>query len=275
MKKILPLFLMIILTFIGCKYVNSDRYVDSKIQTSTKAITLPNTESGSATFTLTVSGEWVINSSDTKSGPSWFSVAPFSGGAGTTLITVTANGENKTMSDRTGYLKIYSGGLTKTISITQPGHVPVVVNVKLKGTLGSMLTETQKKNITHIKLTGTINVADFLVMRDKMPILAAVDLSDVSVDQNKIPDFAFSCRNPSEPDAYWGKPTLTHILLPRTITEIGNYAFAKCYELGGSLIIPDGVTSIGDGVFLNCNFVGPLNLPNNLTSIGVIGLRAH
>jgi len=38
------------------------------------------------------------------------------------------------------------------------------------------------------------------------------------------------------------------------ITSIGNYAFLDCYGLT-SIKIPDSVTSIGEGVFLNCDTV--------------------
>lgn len=269
MKKKLPLFLILVLTFIGCEDVNSDRYIDSKIQTSTNDIAFPSIKSGSVTFTLTVSDKWVINPSDTKGAPDWLSVTPFSGGAGTTLITVTINRDNNTINDRTGYLKIHSGGLTKIIPVTQPGNAPIVLDVKSAGTLGSMLTETQKNNITHVKLTGKINAADFQVMRDGMPILESVDLSDVTVDKNRIPDFAFSYQDQPDHELYVGKPTLKQLLLPQTITEIGDYAFSCCAALWGSLIIPEGVTSIGHGAFARCSKLnGSLTFPNSLISIG-------
>ena len=41
-------------------------------------------------------------------------------------------------------------------------------------------------------------------------------------------------------------------IIPNSVTSIGNYAFAECYDLT-SISIPSSVTSIGEGAFGNCN----------------------
>lgn len=84
---------------------------------------------------------------------------------------------------------------------------------------------------------------------------------------------------------------ITSIILPETITSIGNNAFAYSY-LTGEMVIPDSVVSIGNSAFINCtgltslsigksvasigastfsgcfNLTGELNLPSSLVSIG-------
>ena len=45
---------------------------------------------------------------------------------------------------------------------------------------------------------------------------------------------------------------LTHIVIPNTVTEIGDYAFRHCLGLT-SITIPDSVTSIGNDVFTGCS----------------------
>jgi len=53
------------------------------------------------------------------------------------------------------------------------------------------------------------------------------------------------------------------------VTSIGNYAFNRCSNFTGPLIIPNSVTSIGDYAFYLCEGLnGSLKLSNSLTSIG-------
>lgn len=50
--------------------------------------------------------------------------------------------------------------------------------------------------------------------------------------------------------------------------SIGNTAFANCKTLSGSLIIPNGVTSIGEYAFSECEELTSITIPNTVTSIG-------
>lgn len=61
-------------------------------------------------------------------------------------------------------------------------------------------------------------------------------------------------------------PEITSIVLPDTITEIGDYAFAECTGLT-SLTIPDSVTKIGEGAFYNCTKLVSVNIPDGITTI--------
>lgn len=60
---------------------------------------------------------------------------------------------------------------------------------------------------------------------------------------------------------------LTKIILPNSITNIGDYAFNCCTALT-STNIPDSVTSIGSGTFKNCKKLTKIILPNSVTHIG-------
>ena len=58
----------------------------------------------------------------------------------------------------------------------------------------------------------------------------------------------------------------TQLILPDSITHIGDYAFNNCGALL-SIVLPDRITHIGDYAFANCHNV-PITLPNNLAYIG-------
>ena len=57
------------------------------------------------------------------------------------------------------------------------------------------------------------------------------------------------------------------VVLPKSLKEIGDYAFYRCYNLV-SVNIPVGVTSIGHSAFKDCNKLPSITIPNSVTSIG-------
>ena len=69
----------------------------------------------------------------------------------------------------------------------------------------------------------------------------------------------------------WRKITgcrfLTDIVIPDSVTSIGDYAFAFCRSLT-NIVISDSVTSIGRGAFLNCRSLTEIVIPASVTSIG-------
>ncbi len=61
---------------------------------------------------------------------------------------------------------------------------------------------------------------------------------------------------------------VTDLVIPNGVTSIGNYAFQGCDSLT-SISIPDSVMSIGDYAFYSCDgLTGELIIPNSVTSIG-------
>ena len=57
------------------------------------------------------------------------------------------------------------------------------------------------------------------------------------------------------------------VVIPDSVTSIGNYAFFRCTGLT-SITIPDGLTSIGGGAFSGCTGLTSITIPNGVTSIG-------
>ena len=60
---------------------------------------------------------------------------------------------------------------------------------------------------------------------------------------------------------------LTDIIIPDGVTSIGDDAFKHCKTLV-SITIPDSVTSIGDHAFFDCVNLKTINIPDFVTSIG-------
>lgn len=70
-------------------------------------------------------------------------------------------------------------------------------------------------------------------------------------------------------DAFRACNTLTQLVLPPNLTEIGEGAFSECYNLTGALTLPTSLITIGAEAFYNCkNLTGTLALPGSLRELG-------
>ena len=128
------------------------------------------------------------------------------------------------------------------------------IRVSEAGTLAKILEGYDKNTITTLKVIGSINDNDIVALRI-LPKLSNLDLEDVYL--TSLPRHAFSQNK-----------TLTSIKLPKTLKEIGSYAFWRC-KLTGNLIIPTGVTTIEMCAFADCNkLTGNLIIPEGVISVG-------
>ena len=57
------------------------------------------------------------------------------------------------------------------------------------------------------------------------------------------------------------------LVVPEGITRIGDYAFSCCGDLT-DVVLPDGLTELGDGAFWGCGNLASINIPQGVTRIG-------
>jgi hypothetical protein len=159
-------------------------------------------------------------------------------------------------------------------------HAQIFKELNLNaGGLSSALDLVEKSTITSLKLTGTIDSRDFRTMRDSMPVLSVIDLEGTTVKaysgtmgtsgddiisyaQDRVPGYAFK-----NPNSSYGKAGLTSVILPSSITLIGENAFAYCQEIT-SVVMPSSVDSIGFCAFQYCGLMDLGSLPSSLVFIG-------
>jgi hypothetical protein len=96
-------------------------------------------------------------------------------------------------------------------------------------------------SVVKLIVSGTLTEDDFEYIRENMAeTLQEFDMGAASVENNKIPDFAFSeCVG------------LTFVIIPETVEKIGEFAFNGCSGLT-SFTISDSISEIGFLAFEGC-----------------------
>ena len=61
--------------------------------------------------------------------------------------------------------------------------------------------------------------------------------------------------------------SLSNIVIPDSVTDIGDYVFFHCRSLS-NIVIPDSVTDIGEGAFSDCSSLSNIVIPDSVTDIG-------
>ena len=82
-------------------------------------------------------------------------------------------------------------------------------------------------------------------------------------------EFGKYAANPFENGAelYLDGELVTDLVIPSGVTRIGQHAFEGCVSLA-SVTIPDSVTSIGERAFYSCDSLTSITIPDSVTSIG-------
>lgn len=70
-----------------------------------------------------------------------------------------------------------------------------------------------------------------------------------------------------EDEAFMGCTELTEVVIPEGVTSIGNFAFDGCSSLE-SITISESVTSIGNYAFRDCAKLTSIIIPDSVKSIG-------
>lgn len=147
-----------------------------------------------------------------------------------------------------------------------------------------IIGEMNLEDVTSLtfKPGSTINSYDIMIIRNRMPKLTYLDMSEVSIVAN---DHEYYTGYHSENDvlgpyAFYEVSNLETVILPKSITSLGSYAFANCsrdvmdgmdkYTTGlKTVVFPDGarVTRIGNSAFSQCYNLQSINFPDGLIEI--------
>ena len=120
------------------------------------------------------------------------------------------------------------------------------------------ITVTCTEDTLTISGTGEIDV---YACKDIQSVLGYREIKTVIIEEGvtNIPIDLFVAK--------YGRPSITSVTIPSSVTSIGRSAFRDCTTLT-SVTIADGVTSIGMRAFENCAALTSLTLPDSVTNIG-------
>ena len=144
-----------------------------------------------------------------------------------------------------------------------------VTTTALEATSG-LLNAVGKDNadkVVTLKVDGTINGYDIMVMRNKFTHLTQLDLSDATIVANDY-EYYTGCHTTDSVvgDNMFRELKIRRIVLPKTTKYIGSSAFfSSAVE---DVQMYSGIKSIGDAAFQWCNRLKSIVLPNTVGHIG-------
>lgn len=132
----------------------------------------------------------------------------------------------------------------------------VFVTVTTPGTLAE---ETIKKvdylqEVNKLSVAGAINNADLTTIKDNMPNLLEIDLSEA--DCGSLPSSWMSSRF-----------ALEKISFPKNLKYIGSFCFSYCRSIE-TVTLPEGLTEVGSSTFSYCTSLREVSLPSTLKETG-------
>ena len=138
-----------------------------------------------------------------------------------------------------------------------------------RSTLHETIGEEHLQNVVTLKVTGTINSYDIMVLRNKMDNLHHLDLSDANIVANNYEYYTgyHTENNVLGSYSFYGQSKLVSVKLPKSITRIDNRAFQNCANLK-DVEFQTGIESIGDYAFQFCGNMRTINLKTGLKTIG-------
>lgn len=122
----------------------------------------------------------------------------------------------------------------------------LILNVETAGTLAQLLGD-QKLTVTDLKLSGHLNSDDITCLKE-MTALKTLDVAET--DAEMFTSFAHS--------------GIVSIVLPKVLKKLSSFSQCKQME---SIVLPEGLTSIGSRAFYECSSLKSINIPEGVTSI--------
>ena len=150
-------------------------------------------------------------------------------------------------------------------------EVTVMANNSLSS-LHKTLGEENLMNTVKLKVHGTINSYDIMLIRNKMLNLRYLDLSDTEVKACSYEYYSGYCTHDNMLEDYsFSELNLQVVHLPKNLTEIRN-CFYSCQKLDTVYFQP-GLTIIGDNTFQDCRNLRYVKLDEGVTRIGSHAFR--
>lgn len=182
-----------------------------------------------------------------------------------------------------------------------PDDKPVTqlsVTLEKAGTLSDLIAEKDKWTIENLTISGPLNGKDLAFIREMAGInfswektqgkLTHLDMTNttlvyegsyddygirvpvetdyyayVEASLNTPDPLRMAARQDALPEMVFTKTKLEEVIMPKSIKKIYS-SFSECYNLKGTVVIPEGVTTIGDWAFQGCSLIEEVVFPSTL-----------
>lgn len=146
--------------------------------------------------------------------------------------------------------------------------VTVTAQEKESGLL-NMITQDNLGKVVSLKVTGTINGYDIMVIRNKMPNLHYLDLTDATIVANNYYYYlnCYTKDNVIGAFMFYDLEKFISVKLPKNATLIELKALGNCTNLA-EVVLPVKLERIEGAAFINCKNVTNVDLPPTLKTIG-------
>ena len=167
------------------------------------------------------------------------------------------------------------GDCKSLTSITIPNSVTNIGNWAFSGCSG-LISVTIPNSVTSIgeyafygcSGLSSITISNSVTSIHNGAFIYCPDLTSITVDsKNTVYDSRDNCNAIIEKTTNALIAGCQNTVIPNSVTSIGNGAFCGSSGLT-SLTIPNSVTSIGDNAFTSCSGLISVTIPNSVTSIG-------
>lgn len=158
-------------------------------------------------------------------------------------VIVEANGQP--LSEQYGYYALNNvlGDVDVSVRVFDPDTAVTYRNIHVTNEkrITDILEQWQMDCVSHIKVTGYMTHDDVYTIRDKMPTVNIIDLTEATVENNCMPEFSFNYRT-----------SVTKMFLPDNIESFGNNAF---YGMTGLsfVVLPENLSIFGYNQFFGCS----------------------
>lgn len=172
-----------------------------------------------------------------------------------------------------------------------------IIHIEQAGTLKNFVSETEKMNITHLKISGFLNSKDFDVLddmctsdgefddddnrttyMDEPPFLTSLDLGEcILIDKPYLGEFTYysklerfvcpkNLEGTSDVEVFENSIFLKTVVIPETFKEFGYGTFMNCESIE-EINFPDKLERIGSFSFCNCTALRKVKIPAKVSII--------
>lgn len=141
-------------------------------------------------------------------------------------------------------------------------QVSKTVTISIPGTLRNNLTAIEKETVTDLTIAGRIDARDIKYMRDSMPVLSVVEMSEAYINvysgtggtingtviygADEMPEYSFLNTAVNNLNS-----TLHSVTLPNSLKTIKTFAFCNCVNTS-TIFLPSELKIIEENAFFNC-----------------------